>query len=51
MQFSKKELSDATRDFDVNLKVGEGGFGTVFKGSLRGTFVAIKVLTEVGRML
>ena len=38
MQFSKQELSDATRDFDVDLKVGEGGFGTVYKGSLRGTF-------------
>ena len=31
MQFSKQELSDATRDFDVDLKVG---FGTVY--SLQG---------------
>ena len=47
MQFTESELGGATRNFDINLKVGEGGFGTVYKGCLRGTCVAVKVLSEV----
>ncbi|XAR69082.1 Non-specific serine/threonine protein kinase [Bertholletia excelsa] len=41
--FSYSELKTASRDFSV--KIGEGGFGSVFKGRLQdGTWVAIKVL-------
>lgn len=47
MQFTESELSCATRNFDHDLKVAEGGFGTVYKGCLRGTSVAVKVLSEV----
>ena len=46
MQFTESELSRATRNFYHNLKVG-GGFGTVYKGCMRGTSVAVKVLSEV----
>ena len=29
--FSYKELCHATKDFDPDMKVGEGGFGAVYK--------------------
>ncbi|KAL1193147.1 Calmodulin-binding receptor-like cytoplasmic kinase 1 [Cardamine amara subsp. amara] len=41
--FSFKELQKATSNFASVHQIGEGGFGTVFKGKLDdGTFVAIK---------
>lgn len=44
--FSYRELKFATDDFSPANKVGQGGFGSVFKGKLRdGTLVAIKVLS------
>ncbi|KAJ3681242.1 hypothetical protein LUZ60_015731 [Juncus effusus] len=43
-EFSMQELDQATRNFSALLKIGEGGFGWVYKGSLRGTTVAIKML-------
>lgn len=43
-KFSLIELQQATQDFDPTLKVGEGGFGSVYKGFLRNTTVAIKLL-------
>lgn len=43
-EFSLFELEQATRGFDEALKIGEGGFGSVYKGSLRNTTVAIKLL-------
>ncbi|CAK9187427.1 unnamed protein product [Ilex paraguariensis] len=43
--FSYKELKAATNGFRSSNKIGEGGFGTVYKGRLGdGTFVAVKVL-------
>ncbi|KAF3442838.1 hypothetical protein FNV43_RR16756 [Rhamnella rubrinervis] len=44
--FSSNELKAATRGFHSSNKVGEGGFGCVFKGRLNdGTLVAVKVLS------
>lgn len=33
--FSLQELKEATNDFNKLLKVGEGGFGSVYKGTVR----------------
>lgn len=45
--FTYKELKVATRDFRPECKIGEGGFGSVYKGRLRdGRIAAIKVLAE-----
>ncbi|WVZ74298.1 hypothetical protein U9M48_022499 [Paspalum notatum var. saurae] len=43
-EFSYFELEQATQGFNEDLKVGEGGFGSVYKGFLRSTTVAIKLL-------
>ncbi|KAL5675272.1 hypothetical protein ACJX0J_011403, partial [Zea mays] len=43
-KFSLIELQQATQDFNPMFKVGEGGFGSVYKGFLRNTTVAIKLL-------
>ncbi|KAF3439363.1 hypothetical protein FNV43_RR17640 [Rhamnella rubrinervis] len=44
--FSSNELKAATRGFHSSNKVGEGGFGSVFKDRLNdGTLVAVKVLS------
>ncbi|GKC31018.1 U-box domain-containing protein kinase family protein, partial [Tanacetum coccineum] len=40
----KMEIRDATRDFDQSLKIGEGGYGSIFRGFLQHTKVAIKML-------
>ncbi|KAF7079674.1 hypothetical protein CFC21_083875 [Triticum aestivum] len=42
--FSLSELQQATKCFDISLKIGEGGSGRVYKGFLRNTTVAIKLL-------
>ncbi|KAG0603772.1 hypothetical protein M758_10G119500 [Ceratodon purpureus] len=43
--FSYSELQRATRDFHPDMKLGEGGFGAVFKGTLGdGSVVAVKQL-------
>ncbi|KAK4804510.1 hypothetical protein SAY86_004327 [Trapa natans] len=48
--YSYKELRTATQNFTLSNKIGEGGFGSVYKGILRdGTAVAIKVLSEKSR--
>ncbi|KAM1050793.1 hypothetical protein ACFX2I_032370 [Malus domestica] len=44
--FSCKELKSATNGFHSSNKLGEGGFGSVYKGQLRdGNLVAVKVLS------
>jgi serine/threonine protein kinase len=43
-EFSLAELEQATQAFSSSLNIGEGGFGSVYKGLLRSTTVAIKIL-------
>ncbi|PNX61528.1 U-box domain-containing protein 52-like, partial [Trifolium pratense] len=43
-RYSIKEIEVATNGFDNALKIGEGGYGPVFKTVLDHTVVAIKVL-------
>ncbi|DAD49377.1 TPA_asm: hypothetical protein HUJ06_000207 [Nelumbo nucifera] len=38
------EIQKATNNFSDNLKIGEGGYGPVFKSTLDHTLVAIKIL-------
>ncbi|XVE77168.1 hypothetical protein DITRI_Ditri13aG0040000 [Diplodiscus trichospermus] len=43
MKFTMEEIFKATRNFSPAFKIGQGGFGTVYKGRLDdGTLVAIK---------
>ncbi|XP_057453357.1 probable LRR receptor-like serine/threonine-protein kinase At1g56140 [Lotus japonicus] len=44
--FSYSELKNATNDFNIDNKLGEGGFGPVYKGILNdGTVIAVKQLS------
>ncbi|XP_021281280.1 U-box domain-containing protein 33 isoform X2 [Herrania umbratica] len=43
-EFSFSEIQEATHNFDPSLKVGEGGYGSIYKGLLRHATVAIKRL-------
>ncbi|KAL5738204.1 hypothetical protein ACOSP7_030965 [Xanthoceras sorbifolium] len=48
--YTYKELSMATENFSPANKIGQGGFGSVYKGRLRdGTLVAVKVLSANSR--
>ncbi|KAI3743908.1 hypothetical protein L1987_56977 [Smallanthus sonchifolius] len=43
IKFTMAEIHQATKNFSPALKVGQGGFGTVYKGQLQdGTLVAVK---------
>ncbi|KAI3989333.1 hypothetical protein MKX01_026916 [Papaver californicum] len=42
VEFSYEELAKATNDFSNSKKIGQGGFGTVYYGRLRGEKAAIK---------
>ncbi|XP_010549457.1 PREDICTED: probable LRR receptor-like serine/threonine-protein kinase At1g29720 isoform X2 [Tarenaya hassleriana] len=45
--FTWRQLQAATRNFDGANKLGEGGFGSVFKGELAdGTIIAVKQLSS-----
>ncbi|CAL9100940.1 unnamed protein product [Musa acuminata var. zebrina] len=46
LEFSSLELMQATENFSNSLKIGEGGFGCVYKGFIRNTAVAIKLLHQ-----
>jgi hypothetical protein len=48
MEFSYLELEKATNNFDGKLKIGEGGYGSVYQGVLHCTTVAIKILRTGG---
>lgn len=48
MKFTIEEIIKATRNFSPAFKIGQGGFGTVYKGKLDdGTSVAIKRAKKV----
>ncbi|KAL5783133.1 hypothetical protein ACOSP7_008162 [Xanthoceras sorbifolium] len=40
--FLYREVCDATSNFSMSLKIGQGSYGSVFHGKLKGTDVAIK---------
>lgn len=42
------EIMEATQDFNQSLKIGEGKYGSVYKGILRHVRVAIKMLPSLG---
>ncbi|KAF7151299.1 hypothetical protein RHSIM_Rhsim02G0088900 [Rhododendron simsii] len=45
--FTYRQIKAATNDFDINNKVGEGGFGSVYKGILLdGSAIAVKQLSS-----
>lgn len=43
-EFSHSELKRATNKFNPRNIIGEGGYGPVYRGKLRGAVVAIKML-------
>ena len=47
MEFMAKELADATRNYSRTSIVGKGGYGIVYRGTLRYSTVAIKILSQV----
>ncbi|KAL5572904.1 hypothetical protein UlMin_022501 [Ulmus minor] len=42
VKFTMDEIFKATRNFSPSLKIGQGGFGTVYKGRLADGLVAVK---------
>ncbi|AES66496.2 probable leucine-rich repeat receptor-like serine/threonine-protein kinase At3g14840 [Medicago truncatula] len=45
--FTLRQIKAATNNFDISNKIGEGGFGPVYKGCLpNGTLVAVKQLSS-----
>ncbi|KAL3643562.1 hypothetical protein CASFOL_014377 [Castilleja foliolosa] len=45
--FTYRQIKAATDNFDPANKIGEGGFGSVYKGTLLdGTFIAVKLLSS-----
>lgn len=47
-EFLLSEIKEATQGFHESLKIGQGGFGIIYKGLLRQTEVAIKRLQSQG---
>ncbi|XP_024964189.1 probable leucine-rich repeat receptor-like serine/threonine-protein kinase At3g14840 [Cynara cardunculus var. scolymus] len=48
--FTLRQIKDATNNFDDANKIGEGGFGSVYKGVLPdGTLIAVKQLSSKSR--
>lgn len=48
IEFTMQELRTSTKNFHNSQKIGEGGYGPVYKGILRKTPVAIKLLNSEG---
>jgi len=46
--FSSQELRTATDNFAEHRRIGEGGFGAVYSGKLRGVGIAVKRLNQDG---
>lgn len=46
MRWSYEEVHAGTEGFSPRLQVGEGGFGVVYKATLRNTVCAVKVLRQ-----
>ncbi|XP_058779497.1 probable leucine-rich repeat receptor-like serine/threonine-protein kinase At3g14840 isoform X1 [Vicia villosa] len=45
--FALRQIKAATNNFDISNKIGEGGFGPVYKGCLpNGTLIAVKQLSS-----
>ena len=47
MVFGLEDLETSTSNFSSDKLIGEGGFGKVYRGRLRYSDVAVKVLSEV----
>ncbi|KAJ9560699.1 hypothetical protein OSB04_005859 [Centaurea solstitialis] len=48
--FTLRQIKAATNNFDAANKIGEGGFGSVYKGALpNGTLIAVKQLSSKSR--
>ena len=47
-EYSLSEIEEATHGFDESLKIGQGGYGSIYKGCLHQTKVAIKRLESHG---
>lgn len=46
-EFTFRELSNATSNFNTSAQVGQGGYGRVYRGTLaNGTIVAVKRAEE-----
>ncbi|XP_059456952.1 U-box domain-containing protein 33-like isoform X2 [Corylus avellana] len=47
-EFKLSEIEEATQKFDESKKIGQGGYGSIYKGLLRPKEVAIKMLQSPG---
>ncbi|GLJ43199.1 hypothetical protein SUGI_0896810 [Cryptomeria japonica] len=47
-KYSWNDLKAATEDFFDRFKLGEGGYGAVYKGEIKETRVAVKIISEEG---
>lgn len=47
MCWSYEEVHDGTEGFSPSWQVGEGGFGVVYKATLKNTIYAVKILKQV----